>query len=533
MAFTVTAGGGTVSPATAVTNANGVAAAALTTGKTAGVNTVSAVAMNSENTALTYITPSSATFALRTFDAILPVAGNNQTGQILSALPVPPSVKVVDSLGKPRPGIPVKFTATSGGKVQVNVVSTGVDGIASPGTWTLGDTPGTQNLVAVVDYATLLLSATGTGTPIYYSPKFVSAGEFVTCAIETDSTVSCFGEEPKVGDGGTNNVSVPTPSKGGVTFQTLSAGVNNTVAHVCAVATDASVYCWGQQSYPDTTTGTKVVSSVIPAQYPTSITFTQASAGQLHNCALGSDQSIYCWGDNSSGQLGDPLAGTKRYSPGKVSGGFKFTAVTTGAGHSCGLAIDGSVYCWGNNSLGQFGNGNTSSSTSPTSAAPGLLFKQISAGDSFTCGITTTSKSYCWGNIGPTSAPITTPRAYTTAPDFASISSGGGHTCALTSDGTAYCWGDNSGAQLGDSTLTFRQNPVAVSTSVKFKAISAGFFHTCGSALSGAVLCWGKNVAGELGTDTTTHFYAQPRYIVLGVTPASGYKTPAFLKARK
>ena len=111
------------------------------------------------------------------------------------------------------------------------------------------------------------------------------------------------------------------------------------------------------------------------------------------------------------------------------------------------------------------------------------------------------------------------PQPYASAPAFTSISVGSAHACALTSDGTAYCWGDNSGGQLGDSTLTTWQEPVPVATTLRFKSISAGVQHTCGVTLDGPVACWGRNQAGEVGYDAPPDRQLVPRFVVTGVQP--------------
>jgi alpha-tubulin suppressor-like RCC1 family protein len=412
--------------------------------------------------------------------------------------------------------VPVTFTPTGGGRVAVTTVSTGADGTASPGVWTLGDVTGDQTLIAKVDLATTVLHANATGTAIHYTPLQVVAGGFATCAVEIDSSISCFGEQPKVGDGTSVNKSVPTPTKTTARFSSVVGGMSSP-SHFCAVATDASLYCWGANSLTDTSSSPKVFSTVVPTKVPSALSFTKAAPGGAFNCALASDQNVYCWGDNSSGQLADKTQ-INHYAPAAVSGGFKFVGVSSGAVHACAVTIDGLGLCWGGNSAGQLGNGTTSLSVTPTAVSGGLAFQSIGAGDSFTCGLTTAGQAYCWGNLGTGSPSVTAPRAYTGAPTFTSLSVGGFHACALTADGTAYCWGNNTQGQLGDSTTVDRPNPTAVATTIKFKSISAGYGHTCGNALDGSVACWGLNKAGELG-DSTVLNRLQPRFIVTGVNP--------------
>jgi alpha-tubulin suppressor-like RCC1 family protein len=516
VAFVVTAGGGSVSPAIAVTKANGIASAEWKVGTAFGVNTVTATALCEDDKPCGGASPNTTTFSITTYPSISPVAGDAQTGVILSALTVNPSVLVVDSLGKPRPGVPVTFTPTGGGRVAATTVSTGADGTASPGIWTLGDITGDQTLIAKVGFATTTFHATATGTAIHYTPLQIVAGTFATCALEIDFSISCFGEQPKVGDSTLVNKSVPTPTKTTARFTSLAAGMS-TPSHYCGVAGSGALYCWGANSLTDTAAAPKVFSTVVPTQVPSALVFTRAAPGGAFNCAIAVDQNVYCWGQNTFGQLGDKTF-TDHFVPTAVSGGFHFATLTGGAIHVCGVTVDGVGLCWGGNTAGQLGTGNTNQSTTPTAVVGVGSFLSIGTGDSFSCGLTTTGRAYCWGNLGTASPIVTTPRTYAAAPDFTSLSVGGGHACALTADGSGYCWGNNSQGQIGDSTFVDRPNPTAVATTLKFKSISAGYLHTCGSTLDGSVACWGLNRAGELG-DSTALNRTQPRFIVTGVKP--------------
>jgi len=148
--FTVT-GGGSVSPAVATTSPNGLAATQWTLGPQSGLNSLTATVVDTANQPLSFVAHNPVKVSVTSYAALSAVAGNQQTAQILTDLPVAPSVKLIDSLGHPRPGVPITFSPTNGGRVTIPTVSTGADGVASPGTWTLGDVPGVQNLVARVE----------------------------------------------------------------------------------------------------------------------------------------------------------------------------------------------------------------------------------------------------------------------------------------------------------------------------------------------------------------------------------------------
>lgn len=514
VAFTPSAGGGTVSPAIATTKGNGVAAAQWTLGPVWGPNLVTAAVLADDDTPLGFVNANPVSFTIVTDPkALTTVAGDLQSGQILSALPVAPSVRLLDANGNPRPGVPISFTPTAGGRVAAATVSTGADGTASPGAWTLGDLPGEQTLIVKVESAVLTLRATGTGTPIHFVPSQVVAGGYATCGIMPDATVRCWGQQPEVGDGTSSPRSTPTPTAGGVKLASLVGSAT----HFCGVGSDQAIYCWGTNALTDTAGTT--ISVAVPTRLPSTLQWTLAAPAVQHNCAVASDQTVYCWGDNSYRQLGDGTeSSAARYAPAPVSGGFKFSRVASGAYHTCALTTGDSAFCWGRNDAGQLGDGTTTMRNSPTAVGGGITFQSIGAGDNLTCGLSTAGRAYCWGTLAAVPTAQTAPKTYPDAPAFTSLSVGGAHACALAADGTAYCWGDNSGGQLGDSTTTSRADPTPVKGGMKFQSISAGYQHTCARTTDGSVACWGLNRAGELG-DANASSRLTPRYIVLGVTP--------------
>ena len=511
VAFTATVGGGTVTPAIDTTDRNGVAAAQWTLGSSNGANQITANVINDDDTPLAFVDGAPATFVVTAFNAVSPVAGDNQSGEVLSALPLSPSVKVVDVNGNARPGVPVTFTPTAGGRVATATVSTGADGIASPGTWTLGDVTGDQQLIVTVEAARFILHATGTGTAVHFVPTVVSAGGFATCAITQNGTVSCMGQQPLVGDGGSANRTSPTPVSGGVSFTQL----DGSPTHFCAVAVDQAIWCWGINALADTT-GVQA-GSAVPQKLGSTRTWTLVAPGYAHNCAIASDGLTYCWGDNVAGQLGDRTT-TRRFAPAAVYGGYRFSTIASGSSHSCGLVPDGSAFCWGLNANGQLGDGTTMSRVAPTAVSGALSFQGIGAGEAMTCALTTAGKAWCWGSISTALPRQTTPKDYPDAPAFTKLAVGGGHACALTAEGSAYCWGDNRAGQLGDSSTVNRAEPVPVAGGLKFKSITAGYEHTCAQTLDGSVACWGLNSVGELGDDQAGPRLV-PRFVVIGVNP--------------
>ncbi len=277
----------------------------------------------------------------------------------------------------------------------------------------------------------------------------------------------------------------------------------------CGVTTHGTVYCWGSNRHGEL--GDDGPGRSSPVHTESGLYFTDVrSSGQT--CALAFDGSPYCWGSSAAGERGDGTTGdSPTHSP--VSTTEPFDGLTTGGNHTCGVAADGTAYCWGLNGSGQLGDGTTTDRHEPVPVEGDLRFRQVSAGrapiDNHTCGTTTGGEAYCWGPNGNGElGDGTTQDRHEPVPvegdlTFDQISTGGGHTCAVTAEGTAYCWGANSTGQLGDGANTERHEPVPVDGDLTFSVIGAGADHTCGLTTDGVAYCWGENGTGQVGDGTT------------------------------
>jgi alpha-tubulin suppressor-like RCC1 family protein len=252
------------------------------------------------------------------------------------------------------------------------------------------------------------------------------------------------------------------------------------------------------------------------------------TSGDSHTCALTASGQAYCWGDNSLGQLGNG-SNTNTSVPTLVGGGLVFSSITAGTAHTCGLTTAGTVHCWGNKSKGQTGTGSSGGSLNlPTIINLGVNFSSISAGGNSTCGIVLSGAGYCWGDnsnqklgITNTNLIVDTAQPVLGGLSFSSISVGGEHICALTLSGAAYCWGNGRQGQLGNSMIEASQ-PTAVTSNLSFSSINAGGQHTCALS-SGVAYCWGFNSRGQLG-DGSNNLSVLPT-IVLGNLSFSSLET--------
>ena len=255
------------------------------------------------------------------------------------------------------------------------------------------------------------------------------------------------------------------------------------------------------------------------------------------NFALKNDGTIWAWGWNMYGQLGDGTT-TDRLTPVKVSGLTGVTAISVGFYHTVALKSDGTVWAWGYNGCGQLGDGTTTDRPTPVQVSGLIDVTSISAGGCHTLALKNDGTVWAWGlnykgELGDgTKTDRLTPVQVSGLTGVTAISVGSAHTLALKSDGTVWGWGDNEIGQLGDGTTTDRLTPVKVNGLTGVTAISAGAWHIVALKRDGTVWAWGKNGNGQLGDGTTTYMPTPVQVSGLtGVTAISaGFKYTVALK---
>lgn len=385
-------------------------------------------------------------------------------------------------------------------------------------------------LLAVVCGLAVFLAACG-GSPSSTTPPpapsivSVGAGNDHSLAIDDAGNVWAWGSDSngQLGNGTTSSA-VATPHEiGGLANATAIAGGDS---DSFALRTDGTVWAWGYNSYGELGDGTIMERhspvQVLGAGGSGHLTGVVAiAAGAQHVLALKNDGSVWAWGNNAYGQLGDGT-GTDRHAPVQVAGLSNVIAIAAGRHHSLAVKSDGSVWAWGDNSFGQLGDGTTVTSTTPVAVegvgGSGTLagIIAVAAGTDHSLALGSGGAVYAWGGNahgqlgdGSTSQSTVPVRVAAvggtgTLAGIMAIAAGSQDSVALGTDGVVRAWGYNFAGKLGDGTTIDRPTPVEVGSLTNVTVIAAGGAHSLARVHGGIAYAWGNNLFGQLAIATTT-----------------------------
>ncbi len=314
----------------------------------------------------------------------------------------------------------------------------------------------------------------------------VAAGWAHSVALTSDGAVWTWGAnaDGQLGDGTTTLRSTPTrvTALDGVTIVAVAAGA----FHTLAVAADGTVYAWGRNTTGQLGDGS-TTPRLVPVTVPGLSGVTALAAGERHTLALKGNGSVWAWGDNASAQLGDGTT-VRRTSPVQVGTIPAAVAIATGGRHSVALAADGQVWTWGRNAYEELGDGTTTPRLTPATVPGATGVVTIGAGVYQTLAVTDGGAFFSWGGSPGGTAPST-------------IVAGYQHGLWLRRDGTLVGWGGNASGQVGDGSFTQRLSPVAVSGLAGVTNLAAGAYHSLAVTADGRLLAWGYSSYGQLGLD--------------------------------
>jgi len=326
----------------------------------------------------------------------------------------------------------------------------------------------------------------------------------------------------QLGDNTSVNNSSPVQTiAGGTNWRQVSGGANHTVA----IKTDGTLWLWGYNGVGQLGDNT-VTSKSSPVQTIAGGTnWRQVSGGSSHTAAIKTDGTLWLWGFNSNGQLGDNTLTNKSSPVQTIAGGTNWRQVACGNSHTAAIKTDGTLWTWGFNIYGQLGDNTTTSKSSPVqTVVGGTNWRQVASGAIYTAAIKTDGTLWSWGynlygQLGDNtsvnkSSPVQTIAGGT---NWRQVASGSSHTSAIKTDGTLWTWGYNTNGQLGDNTTASKGSPVqTVVGGTNWRQVACGTDHTAAIKTDGTLWSWGYNLYGQLGDNTTTSKSSPVQTIVGG-----------------
>ena len=314
----------------------------------------------------------------------------------------------------------------------------------------------------------------------------IAVGNAHACSVTSSQTVACWGADAdgEIGDGIVTQRTIPNP----VTNLTAAPGQVKSFNQTCALTQQGGIKCWGNNTRGQVGEGDDHNKAAPVDVVGLTTGVQQVSTGENFTCALTTSNGAKCWGSNDDGELGDgntTASLTAIDVPGLTG---NVAQVDAGSKFACAVKNSGTVYCWGDNTYGELGNNSTTRSLTPVQVSGISNATYASAGyGPYACALLSTGAVKCWGSNsngqlgdGTTTERHTPVTVSSLSSGVASISTGKASTCAVKTDASLFCWGYNANGQLGNGTTTQSLTPVAVpSLGTTVSSVSVGVYHSC------------------------------------------------------
>jgi alpha-tubulin suppressor-like RCC1 family protein len=298
------------------------------------------------------------------------------------------------------------------------------------------------------------------------------------------------------------------PSSFAQCWETVSGGYSN----MAAIKTDGSLWTCGENYYGEIGDGTTIDKHIPTQVVPGTLWKSVCSSGWSTYAIMLETGTLWAWGFNGNGQLGDGTI-INKHIPTQVSAANNWQSISAIGFSVLALKTDGTLWAWGQNFKGQLGDGTTIDKDTPMQIGTDHNWASVCSGDSYSMAIRTDGSLWGWGfNIYGQLGDGTTidkhvPTQIDSAHNWQYVSAGLNHTVALKTDGTLWVWGQNNYGQLGDGTTIDEDTPIQIGTGHNWSSVSSGYFHSVAILKDGTLWTWGANDRGELGDGTTTANY--------------------------
>ena len=365
----------------------------------------------------------------------------------------------------------------------------------------------------------------------------VATGNNCTLAIKTNGTLWAWGwgGNGQLGLGDNDGRATPTQVGTDSDWASMASGG----IHTLAVKTNGTLWAWGRNTSGQLGNGTTTASNVTtstPVQAGTATDWASVTVGSGYSLAIKTNGTLWAWGSNDNGQLGlgDNGSGTHRTSPTQIGMDTDWASVTAGGSHTIAVKTNGTLWAWGNNSNGQLGLGNSGSATNkntPTQIGNTTDWASVTAGIQYTIAVKVDGSLWAWGqnSVGQLGLGDTdnrnSPEQVGTATGWKSSVAAtwiNNHTIAIKTDGSLWAWGQNNFGQLGLDDTTSRNEPTQIGTATDWESMATNDSgHTLAIKADGSLWAWGENGSRQLGDGTTTQRNAPVRIWPTDDTPTT------------
>lgn len=352
-----------------------------------------------------------------------------------------------------------------------------------------------------------------------------SGGNFFSVAVASDGSLWGWGRNSNGQLGIGTKIDSMIPVRAGTANNWVY--VASSWLHCLGIKADGTLWSWGYNGYGNVGDGTKGTDRTVPVQVGSGNNWIMAFAGERHSVGLKSDGTIWTWGNNAHGQLGDGTA-VDKVSPVQVGTDTNWIAVAGGAYHNIAIKADGSLWSWGANGNtlhgGQLGDGTKVDKFSPVRVGTDTDWRAVAAGLIHSVALKADGSLWVWGgnHMGELGlndyASRLTPVRLGTETNWTALNAKNDTTHALKTDGSLWGWGDSTYGQLGDGTNTRKLVPVRIGTDADWSGLGKGHYHALGRKSDGSLWAWGRNDYGQLGDGTTSHKNSPVRVDII-VTP--------------
>jgi alpha-tubulin suppressor-like RCC1 family protein len=416
--------------------------------------------------------------------------------------------------------------APTGLSVSTSIGSASVSFTAPTDT---GDGAVTSYIVTAIDESTGASSgATGSASPITVSPP--AGGTFKIRAqavngfgpgrltefdtghlIYAGAELYVWGQNDsgQVGDDSALDRSSPVQVGALTTWASVAGGSGFGGSDTSLAAkTDGTLWTWGAASFGRLGNNNTTVAKSSPVQIGALTNWQQVTGGSYHNAALKTDGTIWAWGLNSNGQLGQNDTDA-RSSPTQTGALTNWAQIAAGYSTNVAVKTDGTLWAWGRNSSGQAGNNSALNVSSPVQIGSLTTWSQVAGGwRAFNAAIKTDGTLWTWGanpngQLGDgTVVYKSSPVQVGSLTNWAQVSCGSGHVAAITTGGALYAWGLNNNGRLGDGTTVAKSSPVQIGALTNWLQTANGYYSGNALKTDGTLWTWGRNNEGQLGDNT-------------------------------